>query len=158
MGVDGAWQAINFTRDGSSEVRRGGELEQLAVNKVLGSNQSGCRSVDGGGLGATCMKASGEGAGTKAGLGVEESRADETQGRRTTRKKCLTLPVLTRYLCVQAVVKRVRVILMRARERVLLAYEVCVGEKLIYFDFFAAYSIDALMSIFDISSPSRCHI
>ena len=46
---------------------------------------------------------------------------------------------------------------MRARERVLLTYEVCVGEKLIYFDFFAACSIAALKSIFDISRPSRCH-
>ena len=44
------------------------------------------------------MKASGEGAGRKAGLRVEESRADKTQGRRTTRKIRLTLPVLTQYL------------------------------------------------------------
>ena len=41
-----------------------------------------------------------------------------------------------RYLCVQAGERKVRVILVRASERVLLAYEVWGSEKLIYFDFF----------------------
>ena len=68
------------------------------------------------------MKASGEGSGTKAGLGVEESRADKTEGA-ATRKNRLTLPVLTQYLRVQGGERKVRVILVRASERVLLAYQ-----------------------------------
>ena len=90
MGAGGAWQAINFTRDESSVERRA--LEQLADKQVLGSIQRGWRSVSGGDLGDACMKASGEGAGTKAGLGVEESRTDtKTQERHTTRKKSFDL-------------------------------------------------------------------
>ena len=140
---------------------RGGEGNSSSwlLIKSWASIQRGCRSVDGGDLGDACMKASGEGAGTKAGLGVEESRADKTEGA-ATRKNRLTLPVLTRYLCVQAGERKVRVILVSAMERVLLACEVWGSKKLIYFDliFFAACCVDALRSIFDISRPSRRHI
>ena len=61
------------------------------ILKSWASIQRGFRSVDGGGIGATCMKASGEGAGTKAGLGVEESRADETQEAPRNAKKSFDL-------------------------------------------------------------------
>ena len=59
--------------------------------KPWASIQRGCRSVDGGDLGDACMKASGEGAGTKAGLRVEESRADETQEAQRNAKKSFDL-------------------------------------------------------------------
>ena len=68
MGADGAWQAKNFTRDESSVERRA--LEQLADKQVLVLNSARLAAVSGGGLGDACMKASGERAGTKAGLGV----------------------------------------------------------------------------------------
>jgi len=119
VGADGAWQAINFTRDGSSEERRGDASSSWLMIKSWASIQRCWRSVDGGGLGNACMKASGDGAGTKAGLGVEELRADKTQEpatQRRLRKTHLTLPVLTQYLCVQAGERKVRGVLVRGRD------------------------------------------
>ena len=78
MGADGAWQAINFHAMGVQ--RRGGDASSSwLMIKSWASIQRRWRSVSGGGLGDTCMKASSEGAGTKAGLGVGELRADKTQ-------------------------------------------------------------------------------
>ena len=81
------------------------------------------------------MKASGEGAGTKAGLGVEESRADKTQ-KAPQREKFDYLTCFNSIPSRPAGERKVRGILVRASERVLLAYEVQGSEKLIYFDFF----------------------
>jgi hypothetical protein len=128
VGAGGAWQAINFTRDESSVERRA--LEQLADKQVLGLNSARLAAVSGGGLVAACMKASGEGAGTKAGLGVEESRADETQEAPRNAKKSFDLTCFNSIPlrpsgcnCVQAGERKVRVILVRASERALLAYK-----------------------------------
>ena len=128
----------------------------MADDKVLGLDSARLAVCKWRRVGRCLYEASGEELATKAGLGVEKLRADKTQG--LTQCEKMTLPVLTQYLCVQEGERKVRVILVRARERVLLAYEVRGSEKLIYFDFFAVCSIDALRSIFDISRPSRCHI
>ena len=66
------------------------------------------------------MKASGEGAGTTVGLGVEELRADNTQevSHKDDFETHLTLPVLNRNLRVQAGERKVQVILVRESERV----------------------------------------
>ena len=69
------------------------------------------------------MKASGEGAGTKAGLGVEESRADETQEAPRNAKKSFDLTCFNSIPLRQAGERKVRVILVRASGRVLLACE-----------------------------------
>lgn len=97
--------------------RRGEESSSSwLIKKSWGTIQRGWRSVHGGCLGDACMKASGDRAGTKAGLGVEELRADKTQEpatQRRLRKTYLTLPVLTQYLCVQAGERKVRGGIMR---------------------------------------------
>ena len=81
---------LGICGDGSSQ--GGKTLSSWLKIKSWASIQRVCRSVHEGGLGDACIKARGDGAGTKAGLGVKELRADKRVGGTAQREKIVSHP------------------------------------------------------------------